>query len=309
MPSPPLHDRRKERAGVIELVIVAALSVVVGVAWGLVVRALPHADPARAASQQLSAKLAKRRDLRRFLRARLEPETATGLALTFALIGVLIAGVAFGVLVAMIRSKSGVVNIDTSITRWTAAHATSTSLSVFGWLTQLGGTIGTIVIAVATVAYAMRARGRWSIALFVILVVGGQSLLVNIIKITVGRVRPDVPPFHVLSGASFPSGHAAAAAATLAVVALVFSRGASPRTRAILAGAAAGIAIAIACTRVFLGAHWTSDVIGGVILGWVWFGVCAVAFGGRVLQLGAPVKEAAAAATPAASGDSDSPVP
>ena len=293
----------------IELVIVAALSVLVGVAWGFVVRALPHADPARAASQQLSAEIAKRRDLRRFLRARLEPETATGLALTFALIGVLIAGVAFGVLVAMIRSNSGVVNVDIAVTRWAAAHATHTSLSVFGWLTQLGSTIGTIVIAVATVAYAMRARGRWSTALFVILVVGGESLLANLIKITVGRVRPDVAPFHVLSGASFPSGHATAAAATLAVVALVFGRGASPRTRAILAGAAAGIAVAVACTRVFLGAHWMSDVIGGLILGWVWFGVCAVAFGGRVLQLGAPVKEAAATSATTASGDAHPSVP
>jgi len=294
---------------VIELVIVAALSVLVGVAWGFVVRALPHADPARAASQQLSAELAKRRDLRRFLRARLEPETATGLALTFALVGVLIAGIVFGVLVAMIRSNSGVVNVDIGVTRWAAAHATSTSLRVFGWLTQLGGTIGTIVIAVATVAYAMRARGRWSIALFVIVVVGGESLLASLIKITVGRVRPDLAPFHVLSGASFPSGHATAAAATWAVVALVFGRAASPRTRAILAGVAAGIAVSVACTRVFLGAHWMSDVIGGLILGWVWFGVCAVAFGGRVLQLGAPVKGAAAAGGPTTPGDSHSSAP
>jgi hypothetical protein len=180
---------------VIELLIVAALSVLVGVAWGLVVRALPQADPARAASQQLSAELAKRRGLRRFLRARLEPETATGLALTFALVGVMIAGVAFGVLAAMIRSNSGVVNVDIAVTRWAAAHATGTSLSVFGWLTQLGGTIGTIVIALATVAYAMRARGHWSIALFVILVVGGESLFANLIKITVGRVRGAVSRF------------------------------------------------------------------------------------------------------------------
>ena len=293
----------------IELLIVAALSVLVGVAWGLVVRALPQADPARAASQQLSAELAKRRGLRRFLRARLEPETATGLALTFALVGVMIAGVAFGVLAAMIRSNSGVVNVDIAVTRWAAAHATGTSLSVFGWLTQLGGTIGTIVIALATVAYAMRARGHWSIALFVILVVGGESLFANLIKITVGRGRPDVAPFHVFSGASFPSGHATAAAATWAVVALVLGRRTSPRTRAILAGAAAGIAVAVACTRVFLGAHWTSDVIGGLILGWVWFGVCAVAFGGRVRGPSAPAKQAAAPSAMTAYGDAHSSVP
>ena len=293
----------------IEFLIVAALSLVIGVAWGLVVRALPQADPARVASQRLAAGLAKKRTAGRFLRARLAPETATGLALTCALAGVVIAGIVLGVLVAMIRSNSGVVNVDIGVTRWAAAHATSTSLRVFGWLTQLGGTIGIIVVAFATIAYAMRARGRWSIALFVVLVVGGESLLANLIKITVGRVRPDVAPFHVLSGASFPSGHATAAAATWAVVALVFGRAASPRTRAILAGVAAGIAVAVACTRVFLGAHWTSDVIGGLVLGWAWFGVCAVAFGGRVLQLGAPVKEAAATSATTASGDAHSSVP
>jgi undecaprenyl-diphosphatase len=77
-------------------------------------------------------------------------------------------------------------------------------------------------------------------------------------------------------------------------VALVLGSGAPSRTRAFLAGGAAGIAVLVACSRVFLGAHWTSDVIGGLMLGWIWFGLVAVAFGGRVLRLGAPAREAPA---------------
>ena len=54
----------------------------------------------------------------------------------------------------------------------------------------------------------------------------GSSSLSNAIKVAVGRVRPDAPPLHVLPGPSFPSGHATAAAATWAAVALVLGRGA-----------------------------------------------------------------------------------
>ena len=277
----------------VELLIAAVLSVAAGVAWGLAVAAFPHADPARAASRQLSGEMAAHGGARRFVRSRLDPETAAGLGLTLALVGVVIVFVVFGVVISMVRAHSGVVSLDVTVTRWAAAHATSGSLAVFGLVTFAGSTVGVIAAALATTVYAVRRWRRWSVALFFVVVLGGQLALSSLVKVAVGRVRPDVPPLHVLSGPSFPSGHATAAAATWAAVALVLGRGASPRTRAVLAGVAVTIAVAVACSRVFLGAHWASDVVGGLLLGWTWFGLCAVAFGGRVMRLGEPLEEAA----------------
>jgi membrane-associated phospholipid phosphatase len=43
---------------------------------------------------------------------------------------------------------------------------------------------------------------------------------------------------------------------------------------------------------VLLGVHWFSDALAGLAIGWSWFGICAVAFGGRLLRFGAPAKVA-----------------
>ena len=62
-------------------------------------------------------------------------------------------------------------------------------------------------------------------------------------------------------------------------------------------GVAVSITVAVATSRVLLDYHWLSDVVGGLALGWSWFALCAVVFGGRLLRPTAGVDVAAAAAT------------
>jgi undecaprenyl-diphosphatase len=137
--------------------------------------------------------------------------------------------------------------------------------------------------------------------LFFLAAVGiGEWLLNNGLKMIVDRDRPDVLRLVEVSGPSFPSGHSAAAAAGAAAVALVLGRDRSRRTRAVLAAGAALVAIAVATSRALLGVHWLTDVIAGVFVGWGWFLLVAVLFGGRVFRLGDPVVRAGAIETDAA---------
>ena len=74
----------------------------------------------------------------------------------------------------------------------------------------------------------------------------------------------------------------------------LLSRRRSLHTKAILVGVAAGIAGAVASTRVLLGVHWFTDVLAGLALGWAWFAIGSIAFGGPLLRFGAPVAQAEA---------------
>jgi undecaprenyl-diphosphatase len=224
---------------------------------------------------------------------RLDPATATGLALTLALGLAIIGGLVIGVLAYLTRSSAGLVDLDNDVGQWGVDNATSWSTDALQLVTELGGTYLVVVamIVIGIVEY-LRVPNRW-VPVFLLTVVVGEIVLVNTIKELLDRVRPTFNPIAETLGPSFPSGHSALAAAFWAAAALVLARRRSARTRALLAGGAVAIAVGVACSRVLLGVHWMSDVIGGLAFGWAWFGICAIAFGGRFLVLGAPVERAA----------------
>ena len=103
------------------------------------------------------------------------------------------------------------------------------------------------------------------------------------VKDLVGRVRPTLISEAAALGPSFPSGHSATAAAFYAAAALVLGRTLPGRGRHLVIAAAVALAAAVAASRVLLDLHWLSDVIGGLALGWSWFALCAIVFGGRLL--------------------------
>jgi undecaprenyl-diphosphatase len=273
-------------------VLIAAT--VAGLLAGALTWRLPHFDPAapRASAPTIKREVVDSPERVRWLQSRLDPETATGFALSAALVLVLGAGLAIGLLLVMISSHTGLAHYDLSAARWGADHATPRSTQFLRDVSLLGGTPVMIALAIvsATIEY-VRSRKPEVIA-FVIGVVLGQVILVNVAKAIVDRDRPDISRLTGFSGASFPSGHAAAAAATLAVVGFLAGRGRGPGVKAFLAGFVVAAAVAVATTRVLLGVHWFTDVLAGLAFGWGWFALVSIAFGGRVLSFGQPVVDA-----------------
>jgi membrane-associated phospholipid phosphatase len=221
------------------------------------------------------------------LAARLDPQAATGLALTLALVLLIGGGTTIAVLALVLRGDPDAIGIDNWAARWGADHATPFTTDVLSTFTDIGRPLSIALMAIVlAVEETIRTRNRW-IAPFLLLVVAGNGILTTTIKNAADRVRPELNPIAETLGPSFPSGHSSWSAAFFAAAALVLSRGRSRRTRIALAGAAAGLAVATATSRVLLSVHWVSDVVAGLALGWAWFAACAIAFGGRFLSFGA----------------------
>jgi undecaprenyl-diphosphatase len=228
-----------------------------------------------------------------FVLSRLDPNSATGLILSAAVVLFVFGAALVGLVLFMIHTDTGFARLDRSASLFGAHHATALSTRVLKVYTQLGGALVIVPLGVVVAVVESIRQRSIAVVMFLILVVGGQFLVADVIKSFVGRARPHFDQLTGFSGTSFPSGHAVATAACFAAFALVIGRRRSLGVRALLTGLAVGLATGIAWTRVMLGVHWLTDVLGGLALGWAWFALSSVAFGGYQLRFGAPVKTAA----------------
>ena len=254
--------------------------------------------PALIATEAIGKDLRSHRGSRKFLRSRMDPSTATGLALTVALAALVVTGVIVGILAWMVRRNVGLVDLDHALEVWADEHATSFSDAVLGAVTHLGDTATILGVGIAIAVYGFWRWRKPSIPLFVTVVVLGQVLISNTIKVAIDRARPELRPRADLHGGVLPEraydrrggdlpGGGPGAGDRRALH--------EPARRS--AGLRSSIAVAVGCTRVLLGVHWFSDVLAGLAISWSWFGICAVAFGGRLLRFGAPAEVAVTPST------------
>lgn len=223
-----------------------------------------------------------------FVRRRLDRTYAGGLFLTIAFLIVLLLAVFAGVVLDMVDSEQGIAGYDSVVAEFGAANTDAMAAQIQQIFTHLGGGLVVAAVTIAAAIWGWWRYGTPHVALFMVTVVVGQAFLNTGLKLLVERDRPDLAQLTSFSGYSFPSGHAAAAAATYAGAALVLTLRSSARAKAAAAGAAAFLAGGVAASRALLGVHWLTDVIVGLAVGYAWFIISAVAFGGRIMTFGAP---------------------
>ncbi len=251
------------------------------------------AAPARGLERAARRQPWLRRVARRIVHGKGGRRSAGAAALVGAALVVIAMAIVLGSLFEMINNSTGLARLDRSVATWGAAHASGAALTVAKVVTQLGARVVTIAVLAVVVGVDLYRR-RHTDVVFLALAIGiGEPLITNTVKLLVRRDRPDVPHLVNAAGFSFPSGHSAAAAAVWATAALVLGANQPRVRRALLGAAAATIATAVAATRALLGVHWLTDVLGGLAIGWGWYLVVAILFGGRRERLGTPIERVA----------------
>lgn len=142
-------------------------------------------------------------------------------------------------------------------------------------ITALGSTTVLTLVTLAVVGYLVT-DGKRAAALFVACATAGGGVLSYLLKLGFDRPRPDLVAHLVdVQTLSFPSGHAMGSAVTyLTLGALIVRTEVRPGLKAYVLAIAIGLTLVIGVSRIYLGVHWPTDVVGGWCAGSAWALLC-----------------------------------
>jgi undecaprenyl-diphosphatase len=246
-----------------------------------------------------STKLAEATDrwheLRRFVRARVDRKSELGLRLTVNVI--LFAGAiwAFAGLLEEVLDNETLVRWDVAINAWAHEHPTAAGLEFFRYVTLVGSPGVWVIIALFAI-WLLRRGEHFLFWAWIASNLGG-GIVQLVLKGTVHRDRPQYAARYLHGQSySFPSGHTMSATIcwSLMVVCAGLALSWHGRRRARLHVVSATIILLVGFSRLYLGVHYPSDVLGGLIIGMAWVVLCATAI--RIVDGGEAARERAAEA-------------
>jgi undecaprenyl-diphosphatase len=190
-------------------------------------------------------------------------------------------------------SSGATSRVDARVHTFAVTHRTGLlDLVVFG-LTWLGSSVVLVPLLLAGTAILI-ARRRLRAAVYLWVTYLGGVVLYQVAKQVVNRPRP--PAAELIGpagGMAYPSGHSTQAITVWGMLAVVLLAGRSGRVRAALLSAAAAVVALVGASRIYLGAHWLTDVLGGYALGGAWLALVLALYLRRGTDLTAPPRGAA----------------
>lgn len=171
----------------------------------------------------------------------------------------------------------GVGEFDTYIGEFVRGFRAPWLTDLFTGITHLGDFTFIVILLLTFTAYFLIRKKQWQTPLWYILTVAlGAGLLNQLMKFLFQRPRPD-EVFHLVEqgGYSFPSGHSMGSMITYgALLFLVFQFAKTPVIRWLAVIVLCSLILLIGYSRVYLGVHYPSDIIGGFSLGAAWLVLC-----------------------------------
>ncbi|WP_256667449.1 bifunctional DedA family/phosphatase PAP2 family protein [Pseudomonas sp. ANT_J28] len=147
-------------------------------------------------------------------------------------------------------------------------------------ITELGDTTVVMTVMIVVVLWLMWKRA-WRTAAYWLVAIAGASALNTVIKVALHRARPGELLYSGWSAFSFPSGHSTVNVVLYGFLAFLIAREIRPAWRLAVALGAATLIFLIAFSRLYLGAHWLSDVLGGLAFGSAWLALLGLSYLGR----------------------------